>query len=306
MSQFTPKVRGGWTKEKILRYLKRMKSGYGKISFWKTVDRLGSFEEFKKNLYWHGTASYFEGGLKPSIIFSKRWEDSGEGGGGYGQKYWTISLSKSKKTASNFSSTKEYVSVYAVILKPNTHIIDGKDLTGGREIEDSADLEDYIEELWNKGLDAVWIGGGEQELSIVNPECCVVGPSENYRVYNQRASDPSDDELLKMWEMRHVEIDAGIQRRKEELAKKQEEKDKRIKDYDDSLVKFKIDLEDYKNDKIGRYDIINSFNDLKIKSEPVFKTTNEERDALLQIAKEKNNFDFEEIKRKTETLFRFR
>jgi hypothetical protein len=109
MSKFTPTVRKGWNKAKILKYLKGMETLSTDLSFWRTLNSYSSFEEFKNNLYYHGTSRGVSG-LKPSIVWGKKWSDA-DGGGGYGTQYWVISVSKSKKEASAFSGTARHVSI---------------------------------------------------------------------------------------------------------------------------------------------------------------------------------------------------
>ncbi len=100
MSSYTPIVRNSWTKEKILKYLKKLPSSTGDYRFYKVLNSYKDFDDFKNNLYYHGSTGYIDGGLKPSIIFPKRWDAETEGGGGYGTRYWSVSVSKSKAVAS--------------------------------------------------------------------------------------------------------------------------------------------------------------------------------------------------------------
>lgn len=157
------KVRGGWTKAKIIKEVKvhhaKLLSTYG-IS--REIAKFDSPEELEANIYYHGTPGYISGALKPSITMSDRFIEA-NGGGGYGQKYWGVSLTKNKKVAESFSGTKSSVNIYPVILKKNAIVKEMPD------IKDSADLDDHIEQLWNEGIDAVWIGGGEEELVVLNP-----------------------------------------------------------------------------------------------------------------------------------------
>jgi hypothetical protein len=191
MSSYTPIVRNGWTKDKIIKYLKKLPSGKGDFSFYKLLNRYKDFEEFKNNLYYHGSVAYING-LKPSIVFPKNWDAETEGGGGYGTRYWSVSLSKSKKVASNFSGNRDSMSIYPVLVRPDAKIIN-------MDLNDSEELEDHIENLWNQGVDGVYIGGGEQELCIINPSCCVMGAGEYQKVFGLNIKDPTDEELLTIW-----------------------------------------------------------------------------------------------------------
>ena len=175
-----PKVRGGWTKNKILRYLKTYGTRSGLMSASRAIAEFDNIEELKEHMFYHGTQFGSEK-LKPSITMSDR-EIERIGGGGYGDKYWGISVSKSKKIASNFS-TGQSVRIYPIILLKDAKVIERPDFS------DAADAEDHIVELWSEGVDAVWIGdgkkgGGEQELLILNPMAVVnIGTADFYRYY---------------------------------------------------------------------------------------------------------------------------
>ena len=174
---FVPKVRGGWTESKIIKYLKDNPTLSGISNAIKFIKEFDSPEELKEHMFYHGTA----GGsnkLKPSITMSDR-EIERIGGGGYGQKYWSISVSKSKEIASRFAPMSTSVRIYPIILAKNANVIEMP------ELSDSVELESHIIELWEKGVDAVWIGdknSGEQELSILNPRAVVnVGTPSVYK-----------------------------------------------------------------------------------------------------------------------------
>jgi len=165
-----PKVRGGWTKDKIIRELKEIKksgSNYGKYSLLKGIASYENAQNLRDHLFYHGTGSGISGGLYPSITMSER-DAERYGGGGYGQRYFAVSVSKSKAKASMFSGMSRSVSVYPVLLNQEAKVIDRPD------IQDSAELEDEIEQLWDNGVDAVRLGNwddpaSEQELAVLNP-----------------------------------------------------------------------------------------------------------------------------------------
>lgn len=169
-------VRGQWTKDKILRRLKDIGgSRKGFFTAAKIISEFDSPEELEAHMYYHGT-QYGGGALKPSILMSDR-DIERYGGGGYGVKYWGISVSKSKKVASNFSQG-EGVSIYPIILCKSAKVVE---VNG---VEDAEDLDEYIEQLWKDGVDAVWIGKGEQELCVLNPNAIVnIGRADHYRYY---------------------------------------------------------------------------------------------------------------------------
>ena len=169
-------VRGQWTKDKILRRLKDIGgSRKGLITAAKIISEFDSPEELEAHMYYHGT-QYGGRALKPSILMSDR-DIERYGGGGYGVKYWGISVSKSKKVASNFSQG-EGVRIYPIILCKSAKVVE---ING---VEDAEDLDEYIEQLWKDGVDAVWIGKGEQELCVLNPNAIVnIGRADHYRYY---------------------------------------------------------------------------------------------------------------------------
>lgn len=161
-----PKVRGGWTKSKILKTLKGPKPRHSGVGVQKYVAEFNSPEELADNIFYHGTPGVISGGLRPSITMSDKEMESA--GGGYGEKYWAASVSKSKERSSWFTGQSRSGRIYPVILRKGAKIIDMP------EIQDTADIEGVIENLWNDGIDAVRIGdwskeGSEKELAIINP-----------------------------------------------------------------------------------------------------------------------------------------
>ena len=181
-----PSVRGGWNEKKILRYLKANPSLHGVRTAARLISEFDTVDELKDHMFYHGTRNYV-GKMQPSMTQSERWAQE-HGGGGYGQRYWGISVSKSKKVASNFGNPSPGVSIYPVVLAKGAKVIDRPDLT------DAADVEDHIVELWNDGVDAVRLGDwskdtSEQELLVLNPRAiCNIGTADSYR-YFQLGSD---------------------------------------------------------------------------------------------------------------------
>lgn len=188
------KVRGGWTKAKIKKELKNLSSIGSLVSFYREIAKYDSPKDFEKNLFYHGSGGGISQ-LKPSIVLS----DTASFGGGYGEKYWGISLSKDRDMASNFTGQSNFGTVAAVLIKRNAII---KEMPN---IEDAAEIEDIIEELWNEGVDAVKIGNhndknSEKEIVILNPRCIVVGEKVSFKVY-QKPKIPSLDAgtIENMW-----------------------------------------------------------------------------------------------------------
>ena len=188
-----PNVRGGWTKEKIIKYFKEWSSDtIGTLKLQNYISEFDSWEQFKDHIYYHGTQSFIEKGLKPSITMSDRTIEN-IGGGGYGQKYFGISLTKRKRTAESFSGMSSGVTLYPVILKRDAKVIERTDL------QDASEIEDIIVELYEQGVDAVWIGGGEEELVIVNPRSILLynKGKEYHSVYGGFKSVALTDEKIK-------------------------------------------------------------------------------------------------------------
>jgi hypothetical protein len=188
-----PNVRGGWTKEKIIKYLKDNSSDtISTFRLTKYISEFDDWEQFKNHIYYHGTHGYIEKGLKPSITMSER-EVERIGGGGYGQRYFGVSLTKRKRTAESFSGMSSGVTIYPVILKRDANVIERTDL------KDSSEIDDIIVELYEKGIDAVWIGGGEEELVVINPYSILLYTygKEYHSVYGGFKSIPLTDEEIK-------------------------------------------------------------------------------------------------------------
>lgn len=191
-------VRGGWTVDKIHKELKggTMRSDIGKNRFNRAISQFESPEEFAENLFFHGTAGYIPKGLRPGSAIGRNDFKSG----GYDEVYHTISLSKSKDRASNFTGDRPSGSVYPVILKRGANVIERKD------ISDSIELEDILVDLWEQGVDAVKIGDwskkfSEQEIAVLNPRALVLGEPEHFRVFNkERFENPTISEIKKMYD----------------------------------------------------------------------------------------------------------
>jgi hypothetical protein len=193
-------ARGGWTKDKILRELKNAKKRGTNDStdvLVKYIAQFNSPRELREHLFYHGTGSRVSSeGLYPSITMSER-EAGQRGGGGYGERYWAISVTRSKRVAQNFSGNSSSVSIYPVLLNKEAKVID---MPG---IQDSSELEDKIEQLWNDGVDAVRIGNwndpdSEQELAVINPHAISAANefSERHAVYRMKRLDDLTDEQL--------------------------------------------------------------------------------------------------------------
>lgn len=277
-----------WNKTNILRHLKTIKSLSTPMSFYKFLNEYSSFEEFKDHLYWHGTpgGGSAAGGLKPSITFGKKWADGENGGGGYGIQYWCISVTKSKKIASTFSSNSTSVSVHPILISKKAKIIN-------MDIDDAEELEEHIEDLWNKGIDAVYIGGGEQELCILNPLICVIGNGEYYKVFDIKVSDHTDEDLRKIWDTRKEKLELIHAERKQAADSKANQKAKYLEEYELAKKTFEGFLLKYENDEQGIYTLMDEYK--KMSSSASIAGRSYElhiiNQRLRDIVKAKNNWD---------------
>nr|WP_319265278.1 LPD23 domain-containing protein [uncultured Draconibacterium sp.] len=254
-------VRGGWTKEKIIKELKSIKKGkgnYGKFSLLYGISTFENAKDLRDHLFYHGTGTGVYGGLYPSITMSER-EAERYGGGGYGERYYAVSVSKSKRKASAFSGMSSTISVYPVILNKQAKVINRPD------IQDSVELEDIIEELWNEGVDAVRIGrwndeASEQELAVLNPIAISTwSESQSMRVFGSKMSDfteRTDDEL-----------DYIISQAKEAIIKMEEWKTNNIpktESWDEYSERVKdLPLEERRNELEKRKQIRSEYNRLR-------------------------------------------
>lgn len=136
----------------------------------------GKIKEIKlpTNTFYHGTSadsarSITQSGFRTGASLP---EDAFRGGG-YGRMQNSISLAETPKKASIFSNLTRNGEIVEVKLKDNSKVvsIDG--------IEDAIDLEDFIPYLKKQKVDAVYIGGGEKELVVLDPKSLVLTSKNN-------------------------------------------------------------------------------------------------------------------------------
>ena len=135
--------------------------------------------KLKSDTFYHGTSKE----SAQNIITSgfKRGAELPENayrGGGYGKKQDSISFAETPKDASRFSQITRDGAIIESRLKKDARVvaIDG--------VEDAIDLNEYVDYLKKQNVDAVWIGGGEKELVVINPRAV----SSN-RAHTQQTSD---------------------------------------------------------------------------------------------------------------------
>ena len=180
---FVPKVRNGWTIEKIQKYLKGRGglSGFTNTDFKSVIRQFSSPEELAKNVYYHGSGNSVNKGLRTGSTLG----NTENFGGGYGEIQHSISLSKSRNIASNFTGQSKSGWVYPIIVKKGANVIERPD------IQDAIELEDELVELWERGVDAVKIGdhsseSSEQELVVLNPYAIHKLEGEYFPVYQKK------------------------------------------------------------------------------------------------------------------------
>lgn len=174
-----PKFRG-INLQKIKKYLK----GIGNNLLYRALEGFSSIEEVNEHIYFHGTTNY----ISPQNLSPGAVVKGAKLGGGYEDALHTISLTKSRKVASIFQGNTPSVNIHEVLLLKGSRIINMEGI-----IKDSNELEDYLVDLWDYKIDGVWVGGGEQELAVLNPKCITMISSKNYFM-GARNRDPISEE----------------------------------------------------------------------------------------------------------------
>jgi hypothetical protein len=185
-----PQHRGELTFDKIVKRLKGTSSNSAKSDLFNTISPKGytelkkfnSPEEIMENIYWHGSGGGVSGGLQAGFNIVKK---GSEGGGGYGEQYHTISLSKNKNKASNFTGMSRYGMVYPVLLRKEATVEEMP------HIQDANEIEDILVDMWLRKIDAVKIGDwsndfSEEELVVLNPYAILKFEGEGYQVYEKK------------------------------------------------------------------------------------------------------------------------
>ena len=104
-------------------------------------------------------------------------------GGGYGAIQDSISFSIDHKIATNFTGTAHTGVVFKVKLKPNANIIQLNNIDYAEE------LDDYIDVLNEKGIDAVYLPS-EKEVVVVNKD--IIERIEDYKEFSVYKQDLGD------------------------------------------------------------------------------------------------------------------
>ena len=206
---YYPNVRGEMTFDKVVKRIKGVGSLsttsdlFTKITYraYQELIRFSSPEEIMEHVFWHGSGGGVSKGLQAGFNIIKKGT---EGGGGYGEQYHTISLSKSKNVASNFTGLSRYGTVYPVLLRKDATVEEMPHL------QDSSEIEDILVDLWLRKVDAVRIGDwtghmSEEELVVLNPKAVLKFQGEGYPVYNKkRFENPGIDVYKAIYDTIHT------------------------------------------------------------------------------------------------------
>ena len=193
---YYPQHRGELTFDKVVSRLKGTSSFSTKSDLFNTITRLAyrelikfsSPEEIMDNVYWHGSGTGVSGGVKAGFNIVKKGT---EGGGGYGEQYHSISLSKNKNKASDFTGLSHYGTVYPILLRKGAVVEEMP------ELQDANEIEDILVDLWLRKIDAVKIGEwasdmNEEELVVLNPRAIMKFSGESYPVYHKKRFENPD------------------------------------------------------------------------------------------------------------------
>jgi hypothetical protein len=179
--------------------------------------------KLKSDTFYHGTSAENARGIMETGF--KRGSELPEEtfrGGGYGKMQSSISLTETPKDASRFSTLTKNGEIVEAKLKPNSKVvsIDG--------VEDAVELEDYISYLKKQKVDAVYIGGGEKELVVINP----------------KAITPTKSQLTDIWN-KYQSLQEGVEVPKVELTPSKVAKSVEAKAVEEKLTKGFGDIAGY-------------------------------------------------------------
>jgi hypothetical protein len=150
----------------------------------KTIQQklLGKIEVItpSQTTFYHGTNSInADSIMKTGFKSGSSLPENTFRGGGYGQLQNSISLTETPKDASRFSSLSKDGKIIEAKLK------DGAKVVKIKGIEDAVDLNDYVSYLRQQNIDAVYIGGGEKELVVINPKAISPVKSQLTDIWNK-------------------------------------------------------------------------------------------------------------------------
>lgn len=168
--------------------------------------------QLKSDTFYHGTSAENARGIM-QLGFKKGSELPKDTfrGGGYGKIQSSISFTETPKDASRFSTLSKDGEIVEAKLKPNSKIVS---IQG---VEDAVELEDYIAYLRKQKVDAVYIGGGEKELVVINPKMVTPIKSHPTNIWNKTTK--TDIEAFKLntveqenFDRSKIQIEQGLYR----------------------------------------------------------------------------------------------
>jgi hypothetical protein len=193
---YYPQHRGELTFDKVIKRIKNVSSLSTRSDLFTTITYVAYIElkkftspqEIMDNIYWHGSGGGVSGGLQTGFNIVKK---GSEGGGGYGEQYHSISLSKNKNKASNFTGISRFGTVYPILLRKGAKIEEMP------HIQDANEIDDILVDLWLRKIDAVKIGNwsnesSEEELVVLNPRAILKFQGESYPVYQKKKFENPD------------------------------------------------------------------------------------------------------------------
>jgi hypothetical protein len=199
----------------------------------KTIEQqlAGKIKEvkLKSDTFYHGTsAENAQGIMRQGFKKGSDLPENNFRGGGYGKMQSSVSFTETPKDASRFSTLVKNGEIVEAKLKPNSKVVS---IEG---VEDAVDLEDYMQYLKKNKIDAVYIGGGEKELVVINPKAIKPTKSQLTDIWNK--SQPLQEGVEKVKEI--------VNEREENIMMSIEKLLPTLRKHDSDLDKYAMKNED--------------------------------------------------------------
>jgi len=136
--------------------------------------------QLKSDTFYHGTSANSAREIMGSGFKSgSELPENAYRGGGYGKIQEGVSFAETPREAGIFSTLTKGGEIVEAKLKKGAKVvtIDG--------VEDAVELADYTKYLKKQGVDAVYIGGGEKELVVLNTKAVTPIKSQLTDIYNK-------------------------------------------------------------------------------------------------------------------------